>query len=973
VLFRVLGPLEARAADGTPVRLGAQKHRVLLGVLLLTANRWVSVDSLVDAVWPGHPPRSATAILRTYVSALRKALRLDVDAFGGGYRLRVAPDELDLTVFEELAGKGHKAKADGDIAMALAAYQEALALWRGRLLEDVPLDAEYAAEAARLEELRLNVLEALTECRLVRGQHAEVLAEVAPWIVEQPLRERLHGHWMVALYRCGRQADALQAYLTLRDRLVDQLGVEPSPPIQRLHRLILNADPELDPPPAVPARPVATPRQLPPDVGSFTGRASDLARLRRLLTEPQERGPVPVLAIDGIGGIGKSALAVRAAHEIADRFPDGQLYANLGTPPQTPLTVLNRFLRALGPRSDDVVSLDEAAAEFRALTTGKQLLVLLDNASDAAQVQPLIPASATCRVLVTSRQVLATLDNAVHLHLDLLPPAEAAALLGRLAGSERVEADRAAAAEAARLCGYLPLALRIAGARLAARPTWRLRTLVDRLADAGRRLDELQLGDLGVRACFQLSLRGLAESPDEADRAAGEAFPLLASLNWADLSADAAAPLLGWPRWRAEAALERLVDAQLLDSRVPGRYRVHDLLRLYGQEVAADRYSPGARTAALWRIVRWYADRAVASARLTRPGDAHPALAASEMSEVAAFADVREALDWLEAEHPNIVAAIAQAGADPAAPAGVLTRLVQALYGFFLTRGHWHDWIEANRTALAVARRRSDVVGQAYAERDLGIVHERLGAYERALAHLHTALAMFRTTADQYGAASCLNSIGVTYSRQGRYAEAVDFHRQGLAIRRASGDRTGQATTLNNLGIAYLRLGDYANARACYEEGLAIAAELEDRWVEAAILTNLGAAHEGHERYAEAVACHQRSLAICRDLQDRDGQAACLNNLGRVQRLLGRCGEAIGCQEEGLAIARALGSSLTEAECLHELGIAQRAVGRHPQARANLLRAHAMFTELGVPDAAAVKALLDQAELAEVSEPSESA
>jgi hypothetical protein len=365
---------------------------------------------------------------------------------------------------------------------------------------------------------------------------------------------------------------------------------------------------------------------LPPSLGSFTGRASELALLRQALVPRRDGGTALVLAIDGLGGVGKSALAVEVAYQVADAFPDGTLYADLGAtdaaaPTRTPLAVLNRFLRVLGIRGPAFDSLDEAASAYRVVTEHRRILVVLDNARDAAQVQPLLPGGSAARAIVTSRQIMATLDHTTYVHLDLLSPEEAVALLSRLAGVDRIAAASDAAHEIARLCGYLPMALRIAGARLTARPTWPVRALADRLADAEFRLDQLQLGNVGVGGCFAASLRALQATGDPYDEAAALAFPLLTLLDGDDVSVGLASALLGWPTALTATVLERLVDEQLLDGRTLGRYRLHDLVRLFGRQVANERCAPAERAAAVTRALAFFAAAAGELPVLLRPGD----------------------------------------------------------------------------------------------------------------------------------------------------------------------------------------------------------------------------------------------------------------------------------------------------------------------------------------------------------------
>jgi hypothetical protein len=354
-------------------------------------------------------------------------------------------------------------------------------------------------------------------------------------------------------------------------------------------------------------------------VARFTGREPELARLDRLLRPGREYAPV-IAAIDGAPGVGKSALAIRAAHRVADRFPDGHLYTDLQGGPGSTLTVLCSFLRALGSADRDLTTIDEAAGRYRAVTATRRILVVLDNALDTAQIQSLVPAAPGCAVLVTSRRVLATLDGAAALHLDVLPAPQSVALLSGLAGPERIDADPAAAAEVAGLCGYLPLALRIAGARLAARPSWPVGALRDRLLGAPRRLDELQLGELGVRTSFQVSLHALRDSPVPADRLAARAFALAALLEDPDIGVPAAAALLDEPEAVAEAALERLVDVQLMANPAPGRYELRELVRLFAQECAGEELSAAERGAATVRALLWHDRASRQPLRLLRPG-----------------------------------------------------------------------------------------------------------------------------------------------------------------------------------------------------------------------------------------------------------------------------------------------------------------------------------------------------------------
>ena len=868
MLYRVLGPLEARTHDGRLVTLAAAKPRIFLAALLLHPNRPVRTDRLAEALWPRHRPVSAMAALRTYASSLRQALGLagrasppQLVAGPDGYRLNVVADDLDVMVFDGLVAQGRRAARDGDLAMAAQCWQRALALWRGPPLEDVTLDVWLEAECGRLSEDRLTVVEDWSEARLAIGEHADLVRTLSAAAAEQPLRERLHALQMLALYRSGRQADALAAFRDLRRRLVTELGIEPSPPLQLLQRQILSADATLDPhrPPAPPRPPPAppavtdptTPRQLPPDVTTFVGRRRELATLEELLHPAGERTGVPLVGIAGPAGVGKSALAIRFAHQVSGRYADGQLYVNLrgatvGVKPRDPLDVLVGFLRALGVNTTPVTTLADAVAAYRTTTSSRRLLVMLDNARDAGQLEPLLPAGAGCCGLITSRQSLVTVNGADHVTLDVLPADESVLLLSRIASAGRVAADPAAALHIAERCGYLPLALRIVGARLAARPSWAVRALADRLADVRQILDELHVGDVDARTSFQASYQILADSADPADRAAAHGFALLGVPDGTHLSLAPAARLFDRAERDAEHLLERLVNGSLLDSAGPGRYRLHDLLRAFARERAADRYAPSALDGALSRMLSWYAAAVWQTFRRLRPGDHRPAMTALDPGPE--FADADEALDWLDSERANLLAAVDQAARMPGEGAAIAVQLTQALFAYLHVRGHWHDLVSVNETARRAARQIGDESGVAQACRDLGAAHELMGRYPEALRHLRDGLAIFRELGDRHGQAGCLSSIGAVHDSQGDLGEAVTAIAESLRIRRELHDRHGQAISLGNLGPVHARSGDPGQAVTCLREAITIFRQLGNRAGEAASLNNLAEVYAGAAR-----------------------------------------------------------------------------------------------------------------------------
>ncbi|BCB83419.1 AfsR/SARP family transcriptional regulator [Phytohabitans suffuscus] len=959
VTFRILGPLEVDGAEGRPVPLTATKPRTLLGLLLLHANRPVGVSTLSEALWPLKPPRTAAGALRTHVSNLRTSLRLTgLTARPPGYQIDVDPYDLDMLLFDRLAGEGHRAAARGDLSGAADRWERALSQWRGRPLDGLEVGAAAESTLADLAERRLTVLEHWAQARLALGGHAGMLPALAAAATEQPLRERLHEMAMLALYRSGRQAEALEMFRQLRRRLVADLGVEPGHALQRLQRQILSADPALDPPggtATVSTGPPA-PRQLPPDIAAFTGRHREVTSARARLAASPLR-PAPLVAIDGPGGVGKSALAVYLAHRLTHHFPDGQLYVDLqgataGLRPLPPLEVLGRFLRALGVRGSDVATVDEASAAFRDATAGRRLLVLLDNAHDAEQVRPLLPAGARTAVLLTSRPVLSTLDNAAHVHLDVLPPAEAMLLLSRLAGADRVAADPGGAQRVATWCGCLPLALRIAGARLAARPTWPVRELADRLSDTRRRLDELRFGELGVRSSFQVSYELLRDGVEAEDRAAARAFPLITLPDAADLSLPAAAALLDVPPAEAERILDRLVDCQLLASPAPGRFRLHDLLRLFGRSVTTS------DDGALVRLLRWYTARAWQAYRLLRPADGRPSTAGEWAEGGTPFPDVDSALDWLEAERANLLAAVHQVARTPALPAAAATSLARALFAFFHVRGYLNDWVEVNELARAAARRAGDPIAEAHASRDLGAAFEVRGEYPKALDCLREALDRYAAAGDRAGEAACLNGLGTVFDSLGRHAEAAGCLERSLAIVRDLGDRHGQAISLNNLGDVYCGLGAYDRAEASLREALTIFRGNGNRRSQAAALHNLAQVYDRRGSLPAAQSCYEESYAMFLDLGVSVGQATVLTRLGRLHRLRGRHAEALDRLGTALELAEKVDERRSAAACLRELGATHAEMGDAAAARAAWERALAIFDALDVPEAGEVRALL---------------
>jgi DNA-binding SARP family transcriptional activator/predicted negative regulator of RcsB-dependent stress response len=961
--FRILGPIEVW--DGARrVDLGGPKPRALLAVLLLHANQVVSTDRLIDELWGEAPPPTARNLVQVYVSRSRQALRgRDGSASASalatrpsGYLLRVAAGELDLHCFEGLTAEARQATVDGDLKRAAECWGAALALWQGPALAGAASEALQRTAAPRLEQARLVALEERLEVDLRLGRHAELVGELEALVNVHPERERLCRQLMLALYWSGRRAEALAVYRRMRQVLVEELGLEPSPALQELERAILLADPALET--ALPAaegtrrwsRLPPAPCQLPPDIDDFTGREAAAAQVQRLL-ESEQATAIVISAIAGKAGVGKTALAVHVAHRLRSRFADGQLYVNLrGAEAQAldPAEVLAGFLRALGIDGTRIPEgLEERTRLYRVRLADRRVLVVLDNAASEAQVRPLMPASHGCAALVTSRASLSGLEAAHPLTLEVLEAAQAVALLAKLAGPGRVAAEPQAAQQIVRLCGLLPLAVRIAGARLAQRPQWRLARLAERLADEHRRLDELMTGDLEVRASLALSYQG---------RGAEERrlFRLLGLLVAPTFPAWVAAALLDTEPTDAEALLERLVDAQLVEAAGQDqagqlRYQLHDLLRVYARERLHLEEPALARRVSLERMLGVYltlaerADAVLEPSGLARfgsdPGRGqhadHPAVATVE----------HDPLGWFEAERTSLVAAVQQAcDAGLGEPAW---RLADTLASFFDARAHWDDWQHTHTLALAAARRAGDRDAQGRVLGSLGDLHWYRDRLDDAVSCLQQSLAAFRATDNRRGELHCLLALGGIDVRQGRFGDATVRLERSLAGFRELGWRSGEANALYELGEIHHHQGRLEEAIACLGQSLVLMRAVGDRPWEAPILRSLGLAHSTQGRFGEAIGCLEQSLALARASGDAHGEAYVLQGLGEVYRKQGRLDEAAAILEQSLTLARATADRAAEAYALHTVGDVRRQQGRLEEAVGCLERSLAVFRDLG--------------------------
>jgi DNA-binding SARP family transcriptional activator/tetratricopeptide (TPR) repeat protein len=949
---RLLGPVDV-VIDGEARAVNGLRRKAVLAVLALHRGEIVSVDRLIDVVWGGDAPTAPVNTLQSNVSYLRGVLgsKASILSRRPGYVLELGGDGTDVEVAERLIDLGERSS---DPRARARHVQAALDLWRGPSLVDVARLTGLAEPAQRLDRLLRRARRLLIESRVALGEHTGVISDLERLAREDEFDEQVHRQLILALYGAGRQAEALAVYDRLRRKLADELGLDPSRALRDLELAVLRQDPALDAPasagPPVDVRPV--PAQLPANVHAFTGRTQELSDLDRLLTGAAPQAPAAVIsAIAGTAGVGKTALAVRWAHHIRDRFPDGQLYADLrGYDPQLPMTagdVLAGFLHALGMAAPEIpLEVDARAAAYRTLLDGRRILVVLDNAASVEQVRPLLPGTSSCLVVVTSRDSLAGLvarHGAHRLEVGLLPPQDAVALLAALIGS-RVEAEPEAAAELAAQCAGLPLALRVAAELAAARPAVPLAKIVAELSDQHRRLDLLDAaGDAGtaVRRVFSWSYAHLPAT-------AARAFRLVSLHPGADLDPYAAAALLDTDRDDAERSLDQLARAHLVQRVGAGRYGMHDLLRVYAAGLAAVADSPAKRHAATTRLLDHYLATAAAAMDQLHPAEAHrrprippPATPVPPMTGL----DVARA--WLQAESGCLVAAAAHAAAHGWPEHAV--RFSTTLFSY-LDAGHSAEALAIHAHARDAAAQTDDSAGQALALNGLGAVHWRLGRYRQAGEVWGEALDLFRRSGDREGEARVLANLGIVEDRLGRYASAADHQRQALALFRSLGERMGEARVLTNLGEVEVRRGRYRPAADALQEAVALCRQAGDQYGEAGALTTLGECETRLRRHGPAAEHLRRALALFRQLDDRPGEAWALTTLGTVHRNLGEPGAAAEHHGRALALFDESGDRDGKAWALNGLGEAAQADARPTEALAQHALALTLATDTGIRD-----------------------
>jgi len=929
VEVRLLGPVRL-SAGGRQFPAGPPQQQAMLAVLAVDAGRLVPLDTVIDGIWGQSPPARARPAVHALGTRLRRLLATVAETAtataeaetgtpgagvapglrwrSGGYVLEIDSGRVDLHRFRRLAAAARRAGCPEPERAGL--LEQAVARSAG-----VPLAGLAGEWAERMRRSwALERLDAVIDWARVAsplGRAAQLIPVLRPLLGEHPLNEPLAAALVRALAAEGRGAEALDVCLVTSEHLVAELGTGPGPDLRAVHQALLHGRPLPAPPGgADPVRPRIVPAQLPPDVAGFAGRADQLGQLDAMLAPAANPTAVVISAVSGMAGAGKTALAVHWAHRVAHRFPDGQLYVNLrgfdpGGQLMPPAEAVRGFLDALGVPADRIpTGLDAQVGLYRSLVAGRRMLVLLDNARDAAQVRPLLPGSGPPLTVVTSRDQLTPLVAAAGarpLLLDVLAAAEARELLAHRLGPARLAAEPAAVGEIVDRCARLPLALTVAASRAATNPTFPLAAIATELREARDRLDALAAGDhaTDVRAVFSWSYAALAEP-------AARLFRLLGLHPGPDVSVPAAASLAGADPPAARRALAELVRASLLTERSPGRYAFHDLLRTYAAELTRAADPPGDRHAATGRLLDHYlhagyaAERRIYPARDPVPPDPPGPGVTPERP-----ADHRAALDWLGTEHRVLLASIGLASRDGFG--AHVWRLAWALDTFLDRQGHWPELVDAWQPALRLA----DRLARAHAHRGLARAHTLLGEYPAAHRHHRAALDLSIQLGNRTAQAHSHINLAILWERQGDPEQALNHTQLALHCYRAAGHQRGQALALNGVGWCHSLLGEHRQALRYCGQALTRLQQVGDRSGEAGCWDSLGYAHHHLGRHTEAIACYRRALRLFRGVNSRHEEAATLVHLGDAEHAAGHPDRARTAWTQALRILTDLADPTT--------------------------------------------------------------
>jgi DNA-binding SARP family transcriptional activator/tetratricopeptide (TPR) repeat protein len=946
--FNILGPLEGWFGDQRLQLGGLVKERVLTA-LLLEPGRILPVSRLVASVWSDGPPATSSHQVRKAVAILRQRIPQGDQVLvtdGPGYRAMLTDGQLDLVEFNVLTGVAKDAAAAGRTTEAVGALSDALALWRGPVLsgEGGPV---IEAAATAMEERRLAALEQLFDLRLALGEAADLVVDLRQVVALHPLRESLRGQLMIALYRSGRQAEALEEFARVRELLVEELGVGPGAKLVGLHERMLRESPDLaaprppEPSPAPLLAPADPPCTLPYDMPCFSGRTRELQKILDLA----RRGDTRIIAIDGMGGSGKTALTVKAAHLLSGDYPDGQLYVDLRgyAPEEDPVASVNAMgviLRALGVPEERIPDKAAGRAElWQRTVSGKRLLLFVDNAATADDVRSLVPVGASgCLVLVTARRRLFDLDGAEWLSLGVMAPEESAAIIAAALGPERVADEPEAAAELARLCGHLPLALRIAVARLGNRPRWTVQYMVDRLRDETRRLDELSVGERSVAATLRLTYQAL----DEETRTA---FRLLALHPGGSIDAYAAAALLGGPARDGEEVLELLLDVHLVQQPEMGLYAYHDLVGAFARRLLGG-IGENAAATAVERLLRYYFAATERACATLFPGRRE--ISTGIKPSDADVPDVRDselARAWFAREQNTLMAVVGlavQRGHDRHAVC-----LARNLAFYLNAHGLLDDFEALCRSAVDTALRLGDdrLLGVSLA--NLGVAYWELGRFTEGIEVAEEARGVAARMGDRATQAHSDSTLGLYKSLLGRFPEALDHLREAVASERELGLSRAEAESLTVLSTLYEQWGRYAEAASAARRALRLCRELGQHENEFVATIDLALAQAGLGDWVEAESLMTRARAMCDDTREPGMVAMAMALSAHVAQRLGQAEQATEYARISLHNVATSASPLRRVKVENMIGRLFHRSGEHAAARTLHLWAWEGAAELG--------------------------
>jgi DNA-binding SARP family transcriptional activator/tetratricopeptide (TPR) repeat protein len=942
----MLGPVELWAGERL-CEFGSAKERHVLAILLLNPGQPVSIETMIDRVWDDAPPRKARAGVHSYIARLRMRLHrqlgvndVRVVSRPGTYALEVDPERVDLHRFRRLNDQARAIADSGHEEDALRLLAEAEELWRGEPLSG--LSGKWVGELrTSLENEHYAAIDKRISLELATGRHRDVVGELYGLVAEYPYDESFVEQLMLALYRSGRQRDALSVYRQAMQRLADDLGTAPGPSLRNMRERIRSGDNALAAPPA--RRQMIRPPladNLPRDTPDFTGRDAELERIYAAL-DPTPTA-ITIEAIDGMAGIGKTALAIHAAHRLVERYPDGRLYLHLhahdpNRPPVDPADGLETLLRLIGEEPQRIpTSLEQRAALWRSRLAHRRVLVVLDDAAGSDQVWPFLPGAPGCLVMITSRRRLTGLDGVRPLSLTVLESHEAALLFRRIIGDGRhLEAD--AVDEVIRLCGHLPLAIAVVANQLRHRPARSVNDLVAKLSQAGHRIAEMHLGASNLATAFELSYRELSTGRQRA-------FRRLGLYIGTDMTTDAAAALIGCDRAEAEQILEELIDHHLIEEPHSGRVRFHDLLRAYAQERAIAEEPKEEPRRAVQRLLDFYLGVADQADRTLYPHRHRTDVEFSTQAQAPSF-DSHAASEWLRAERANLLACIHYAGGH-----AFLTHAIQlshVLATYLERAAHWEDAARAHE----IARQACDEIGDRHAgarvELELSLVHSRTGHYEAAFKHAQEALNAFCEQGDQQGEAETYDHLARASWLSGHNRAALTYAERALAIFRPAGERHGEASALLHRGIALTYLGRAAEAISTFEESLEISRITGDRANEAMIINNIGEIKFARGYHRDALMLFREALSILREHGWRQNEAIALNNIASVHQYKGRHDEALHFYREALSVYRATGDRRNEANVLSNIGATYIHLERYAEALIHFQKALAVARTIG--------------------------